>query len=616
MTEGGIRFDDATRAQVAAADPAGSVWLTANAGSGKTRVLTDRVAWLLLEGTPPERILCLTFTKAAAGEMQNRLFQRLGDWTMRSDDDLRAALLRLGVPRGRIDSERLKRARTLFARAIETPGGLKIQTIHAFCAGLLRRFPLEAGVSPAFTETDDQTAAHLHADMMDAMAADPATRPLVDGIAAHLSSDVAPFLAQVAAHWPPGLPGLDEDGLRTALGLQGETPEAIADETVTGDDIDLIERVRDASAGETGATTLRLHDLLSQAYLAEPMARLDLLSEALLTREGTPRKRLVVKSVGEKIGPDAVEDLAALAQRLAEARARLAALRGLAPSRALHEFAPHFADRVAAAKRARGWLDFDNQIRLARDLLSTRAMAQWVLFKLDGGVDHILVDEAQDTSPRQWDVIAALAAEFGAGQGARPDVPRTLFVVGDRKQSIYSFQGADAAAFDRMRELFRDRLTDPPLTDHTLRHSFRSAPAILELVDAVFCEGGGVGAAPTHLAHRVDQPGRVDLWPPVPEPEAPTEDRVWHDPIDRPAPEDPTRVLARTIAAEIRRMIEARVPITRKGERHAVTEGDILILFQRRRELFYAVIEACRAEGLNLAGADRLKLMDASPCVL
>ena len=185
----GVAFipDAATRAQIDAANPAGSVWLAANAGSGKTRVLTDRVAWLLLDGSAPERILCLTYTKAAAGEMQNRLFRQLSKWTMLSDEALRVEITRLGAARGTVPDDQLRRARTLFARAIETPGGLKIQTIHAFCASLLRRFPLEAGVSPAFSEMDETATARLQSEVLDDMASDPALQPLVDRIAARLT---------------------------------------------------------------------------------------------------------------------------------------------------------------------------------------------------------------------------------------------------------------------------------------------------------------------------------------------------------------------------------------------------------------------------------------------
>ncbi|WP_298429000.1 double-strand break repair helicase AddA [uncultured Jannaschia sp.] len=603
--------DAATRAQIAAADPAGSIWLAANAGSGKTRVLTDRVAWLLLDGTPPERILCLTYTKAAAGEMQNRLFGTLGTWAMLPDDALRAAITRLGAARGTVSSDQLRRARTLFARAIETPGGLKIQTIHAFCASLLRRFPLEAGVTPAFAEMDDTAAARLHADVLDEMAADPKTMPLVDGIARRLSEEPSAFLRAVMGHREDLADRLDDAALRRALGIADTSPDAIRDAAITAEDVDLIEAVRAATAGESAVTMLRLNTALSQALLADGATRFDLLADALLTKEGQPRKSPVTKPVAARIGEAASEDLSALAHRLAAALVRISAFEALAQSQALHAFAPEFIARVEARKSARGWLDFDDQIARARALLSTSDMAQWVLFKLDGGLDHILVDEAQDTSPRQWDVIAALASEFAAGAGARPDVSRTLFVVGDRKQSIYRFQGADPNAFDRMRDLFGARLTDPPLADHALRHSFRSAPAILDFVDAVFAGDSGLGERPEHIAHDPAKPGRIDLWPAIEQPpEEDDPDRHWFDPVDRPAADDAEVVLARRIADAIRRMIDDGTPITTRDGRRSVREGDILILLQRRKSLFHHVIRECKARNLDLGGADRLSLAD------
>ncbi|TMV85945.1 double-strand break repair helicase AddA, partial [Thioclava sp. BHET1] len=170
----------ASQRQVQAADPGKSTWLSANAGSGKTRVLTDRVARLLLDGVQPQHILCLTYTKAAASEMQNRLFRRLGEWAMLEEGALRAELDKLGIE-GAVDEDRLAQARRLFARAIETPGGLKIQTIHSFCASLLRRFPLEAGVTPQFTEMDDRAAALLREEIVEEIALrDP---DLIDSVA-------------------------------------------------------------------------------------------------------------------------------------------------------------------------------------------------------------------------------------------------------------------------------------------------------------------------------------------------------------------------------------------------------------------------------------------------
>ena len=607
------RPDAATRAQMGAADPSGSVWLAANAGSGKTRVLTDRVARLLLDGTMPQKILCLTFTKAAAGEMQNRLFDTLGTWSMMSDDDLRQRITTLGAARGTVPTEQLSRARTLFASAIETPGGLKIQTIHAFCASLLRRFPLEAGVSPAFSEMDETATARLHADVLDDMAADPATRPLVDGIARRLTDgEPSAFLAAVARHRDGFETPMTRDALRAALGIEADSPEAVREAAVTAEDLDLVETVRAATRRQTGSTMTTLTRLLDEAFVADPETRFGLLCAALLTQGGTPRKSLVVKAVATELGEETVEALGDLAARLAEAAADIAAFEALAKTEALHAFGPVFAAEVEARKRAHGWLDFDDLIGKARRLLSTAEMAQWVLYKLDGGLDHILVDEAQDTSPAQWEVIERLTSEFDGTVSAQSDRPRTVFVVGDRKQSIYGFQGADLAAFEAKRQTFGAALADSraPMADHALLHSFRSAPEILQLVDTVFEEGGGIGEVPRHIAFRKDMPGRVDLWPVIETPEADTSDREWFAPIDRPQPNDADVVLARHVAKAISQMIRERVPVGKAGARRAVQAGDILILLQRRKALFHHIVRECKARGLDLAGADRLKLSD------
>lgn len=608
-----ITPDAASLAQMGAANPAGSVWLAANAGSGKTRVLTDRVAWLLLDGTAPERILCLTFTKAAAGEMQNRLFQRLGAWAMLPDDDLRAQITRLGAARGTIPTEQLKRARTLFARAIEAPGGLKIQTIHAFCASLLRRFPLEAGVSPNFSEMDETATARLHADVLDDMASDPALRPVVDGIARRLTDgEPSAFLSAVARNRE----GFDKlpsrDDLRAALGIDDETPEAVRESAVTADDVTLIDMVREATRRDRGKKMVDLTALLDRAYLADPDTRFDLLTQAFLTQKNEPVKKPVSKQAGDDLGEDVVVDVMDLADRIADARARIAAFEGLDQTEALHAFGPAFTSQVEARKQARGWLDFDDLIARASRLLSTSDMAQWVLFKLDGGLDHILVDEAQDTSPAQWDVIEQLAQEFNAGASARSDVRRTVFIVGDRKQSIYGFQGADVAAFDAKRNVFAEMLdgNEAPLRDHALLHSFRSSPVILNLVDEVFRTGDGIGAAPEHIAFHTDMPGRVDLWPAIEKVKPDTTGRNWYDPVDRPAENDENVTLARNIATAIRQMIDVGTPVGHGTSRRPVQAGDILILLQRRKALFHHIVRECKAQGLDLAGADRLKLSD------
>ncbi|MFK7762450.1 MAG: UvrD-helicase domain-containing protein, partial [Roseobacter sp.] len=510
--------DAATQAQVEAARPDSSTWLAANAGSGKTRVLTDRVARLLLDGVEPQHILCLTYTKAAASEMQNRLFRRLGAWAMLEDQPLSNALRDLGVDMT-LSAVHLRTARTLFARAIETPGGLKIQTIHSFCASLLRRFPLEARVSPQFTEIEDRAADLLRAEIIDQMA-EGAQAAEIAALAEHYSGDDFDKLTKAIVQHRDGFDApLD---LAAALRLFDQpidlTAAQLTAEVFLGTEHALIDRLippmlekggNDAKAAE------RLRALPPLGFDVLPHLEAIFLTGKSAKAPFSAKVGSFPTKATQGILSDLMPALDEFMRRVETARHRRLALLAAQKTAALHQFAARFLPRYAAAKTLRGWLDFDDLIDRARALLSDEKVAAWVLFRIDGGIDHILVDEAQDTSPAQWDVIRKLAAEFTSGQGAR-DVPRTIFVVGDKKQSIYSFQGADPREFDRMQEEFQQKLEaiDSRFQSLTLKYSFRSAAPVLDVVDQTFDGKEAAGFSDeTHIAFKSEMPGRVDLWP-------------------------------------------------------------------------------------------------------
>lgn len=608
--------DAASERQVQAARPDSSTWLAANAGSGKTRVLTDRVARLLLAGVEPQNILCLTYTKAAASEMQNRLFKRLGEWAMLDDAALARALDQLGAE-GAIDVARMRHARTLFARAIEAPGGLKIQTIHSFCASLLRRFPLEAGVSPDFAEMEDRAARLLRAEILEDFAAGPQAR-LIDGIARYVSdSTLEDLLQAILGQREAFRTALDLPDLLTHFGLPPDFDEdTLAAEVFLGGELCLLGDL--ATALQSGGKTDQAAAATLGSITAADVGALPVLESVFLTGPGAKEPFSVkIGSFPTKALRSAHADLMAkiepLMLRVEAARPRRIGLMAARKAQALHAFAGVFLPEYERRKQLRGWLDFDDQILKARQLLSAPAVAAWVLFRLDGGIDHILVDEAQDTSPEQWDVIEELTQEFTSGEGARPEVERTIFVVGDKKQSIYSFQGADPDAFDRMQAEFGQRLTasGQHLESTELEHSFRSSATILGLVDLVFEGRGAAGfGGGKHIAFKSDLPGRVDLWPLVPKVED-EEDGHWTDPVDRPSPRHHTVILAEQIAAAIGQMIaSATLPDEQNGKliRRPVRAGDVMILVQRRSDLFAEIIRACKAAGLPIAGADRLKV--------
>ena len=617
-----MRRDEATERQVQAASPITSTWLSANAGSGKTRVLTDRVARLLLEGVSPQHILCLTYTKAAASEMQNRLFKRLGAWAMQDADILAEELSELGID-GSVSQQELEKARTLFARAIETPGGLKIQTIHSFCASILRRFPLESGVSPQFTEMDDRTAKLLRSEIVEEMA-DGKHLAAINQISAYYTdSDFNKLTAEVCKHrgsflttakpeeiWElfelkPNFNKSDilsdvflgsEAGLLrdlTAALYNGSTNDIKAADKLSGLDFD--------NLGFGGLKQLESVFLFGSGAKAPFAAKVDSFP--------TKRTRTTLAPIIDQINN--------LMLRIEDTRNYRISLYSAEKTLALHNFAEAFLPLYKARKQQKGWLDFDDLIINTATLLNNQTVAQWVLFRLDGGIDHILVDEAQDTSPEQWNVIERLSQEFTSGKGAHPDKLRTIFVVGDKKQSIYSFQGADPDEFERMKGFFKGKMSNAkmPFNSLQLSHSFRSAKPIMQLVDFTFQDRGeiGLGSDIKHIAFKENMPGRVDLWPMVEKPLT-TDDKDWFDPTDKLASNHETVVLAHHIANQIQEMcncghlIPEEIDNSDKYNMRPVTEGDFLILVRRRSNLFREIIRACKSAGLSIAGADRLKI--------
>jgi ATP-dependent helicase/nuclease subunit A len=619
------RHRQASLRQQLASDPAASAWVNANAGSGKTHVLVDRVIRLMLAGTAPSRILCLTFTKAAAAEMALRIFERLSGWVWLSDDDLRARLAAIGLRDA--DDATLQRARQLFALAQETPGGLKIQTIHAFCERLLQLFPVEAGVVPHFAVMDDRAAADMLEAARDVALTEAVTAPdspagvALAAISRRVQSDALDELLREILGGKAATRVLmaSEEGrtaclaaLRAALGLDpGETRDSVAAQL----DIDRETYARIAVALAAGSVADQDRADIIAGGLAKPAATLLDLSGLYLTADGALRKleRVPTKKT-DTAHPFIRPFLREEQHRLDEALGRLADLERLEATGALMVFTARAVAIYEARKREQGAYDFDDLISRASSLLREKPDAAWVLFKLDGGIDHVLLDEAQDTSPPQWEIVRALTEEFFAGQGSRAGGVRTLFAVGDRKQSIYSFQGADPHVFESMHNDFKERAISAGhrFSDVDFTVSFRSAREVLHAVDTVFDEAsparrGLDGPIPALLVHQTNRPadrGLVEVWPLV-EPDEEESDEPWTVPVDREPANAPSRKLARQIARTIGSWIGKRA-IAHSGK--AVRPGDILILVRKRSIFFDSIISALRDAGVPVAGADRLRL--------
>ncbi|MFK7941638.1 MAG: double-strand break repair helicase AddA [Paracoccaceae bacterium] len=608
--------------QIEATRPDRSNWVSANAGSGKTHVLTQRVARLLLAGAAPQKILCLTYTKAAAAEMQTRLFQTLGQWAMEPEAALAARLGDLAGESPNRDPAQLAEARRLFARALETPGGLKIQTIHAFCDTLLRRFPLEAGISPRFEVADDRTSDQIRGRLRTTMAeaAEAGTDDAFARAAARLNEGgIDDLAAGVLARRMPFRDPDPEPALAAHFGAEAQmTEQDVCREALTQLDwptYAALAEVLRAHGGKADSPIGEALPLEAQTRDANPQTAVQRLMLKVLTQKMEARStRGFPVSAVKKVRPSAEDELRKLTDWALATRDRQMAVRNAARARDLHKFAHSLLGRLDLSKAARGLVDFDDLIESAAALLTQSDMRAWVLYKLDAGIDHILVDEAQDTSPRQWDVIAAIAEEFLAGEGARPE-GRSLFVVGDEKQSIYSFQGAEPQAFGHMRDTFAEKLEalGTPLGQPRLETSYRSAPAILDFVDAVFAgnaaEGLTMRADPVrHRAHRQGDGARVDLWPAIERAEAP-EAPPWYEPVDAPTPDDPKTVLAAEVAQHIAELVTTgTLPPRSDGSTRKVRAGDILVLVTKRDRLARGIIRELKTRDVPVAGADRLSL--------
>jgi ATP-dependent helicase/nuclease subunit A len=620
---------DPRKEQRLAADPAASVWVSASAGTGKTSVLTDRVLSLLLAGTPPTRILCLTFTKAAAAEMANRIASRLGAWASGPDAALDAMLGDL--PQATPKADRHARARRLFAQVVDAPGGLKIMTIHAFCQSLLRRFPLEAGLSPHFDVMDERSAAELMARARDEVLAraqprDDATlaRALAE-VTSHVAEDeFGELMGDLVRERGRLARGLDRVGgvegavsaVYRRLGLDAsDTPDKIKAHACADDAFDVAGLRAAAKALAAGSPADRDRGAKLAAWLAAPERRASGFADYLLiflTAKRTIRATLATKAACDA-APHVDEILRGEAERLLDAVDRLNAATTAAATAALLRIGAAMLDAYERYKEFATLLDYDDLIFKTRQLLEARG-AEWVLYKLDQGLDHILIDEAQDTNPDQWSIVAALAEEFFAGEGAKPDT-RTVFAVGDAKQSIYSFQRADPKAFDAMRALFAGRVKAAAGTWRSveLEVSFRSAPAILQAVDAVFSTAtasDGVvapGSAIRHRAFREGSAGLVELWPAVTPRERP-DFEPWSLPVTRESADSPPARLAAFIAARIKRWIERKEKLESKDR--PIEAGDIMVLVRRRGVFVEELVRALKTANVAVAGVDRMVLTE------
>ena len=616
--------DAASARQIAAADPERSVFVSANAGSGKTHVLVQRVINLLLRGEDPSKILCVTFTKAAAANMATRVFDTLAEWTALDDSALDA---RIKLATGKLpDAGQRARARRLFANALETPGGLKVQTIHAFCTRLLHQFPFEADVTARFEVLDEATIAQLlnqltlevllkgatEAGSALGKALDTAITAAADVTFKEVISETI-VKRDLITKWTARAGGVQQaiDELSRVFSLgPGDSLAAVEAKYLSESLIPQAEWPALIEVFSTGSKADKEQaSSLTSALHASGRQRIEHYLDVFCTDGRKPRASIITKNLANA-HPQWASRLDAEKNRVCGLLAQEFGLRARDRSAALITVAAAVIERYREEKERRGMLDYedliDKTLELLRDASAKSTAAAWVLYKLDLGINHVLVDEAQDTSDKQWEIIKILVAEFLPG-GARENVRRTLFAVGDEKQSIFSFQGAVPHKFADMRTHFQavHKKSDVEFAIERLEYSFRSAVSVLAAVDTVFGQAEafrGLTTDPTWTVHQAlpdAVPGEVEIWDLV----APNADESskegWDAPFDTTSETSPSVKLAAKIARTVKGWITSG---TRPGE--------VLILVRQRGPMFEAVIRALKQAQVDVAGADRLVLTE------
>ena len=611
-------IEETTQSQRLAADPSLSAFVSANAGSGKTRVLTNRVARLLLNEVDPSTILCITFTKAAAAEMADRLFKLLGQWALSDDAKLQTELAELDGDKRVRSAEELARTRRLFARALETPGGLKIQTIHSFCESVLKRFPLEAGVAPGFTVIDEAESNELKRASIDNVAAAAAgdIAEAFERLLSRITGKAVRELFDNAIGARRKFARADAIGWRAlgdevaeALDLKESAPPSIGDvvRLIDSFDLDELKLLMSSGSATTRDAAAKIDHFRDAAGDKE---KFETIKPVFLTKALEPRKDVISKAVATA-NQDFAEKIRRLQNDILVAFDRIRAAEALKDTLALYKLLERCFANYDSMKAARASLDFDDLIAKSRALLRSKGGAQWVLYKLDMGLAHILLDEAQDTGPDAWSVIEAPLDEFFSGLGEKAR-SRTFFAVGDQKQSIYSFQGADAALFNEKAEDLGKKIGAVQAYENVpLKASFRTTAPVLQFVDALFAREGvieNVGAEKPlqHYCTREGAGGLVEIWPLVQKSDR-EKPNPWDAPLDAEPAQSPPRMLANEVASLIADWLKKGQILQSHGR--PIEPGDIMILVQSRGPLFSEMIRALGAAGVPVAGADKIKLM-------
>ena len=570
-----------------ASNPEISTWVSASAGTGKTKILTDRVLRLLLKGEAFDKILCLTFTNAAAGEMKERITNALDTWS-KLDRDVLAQELNKTIGRKATDHE-IVLAGSLYDTYLKSENTINIQTIHSFCQKLLKKFPLEASVSPSFKIIDEIKADYI-----------------LNQIKKHLmnAEDLEPITEYLSINFHE-------------LTIDEILSEIIEQKTQFLKSKNSLDNVKNESIkliAELQSSNDSYYELIKQNPIVQNIVGFNTTTKELkkffLTEHGQKKKRIVTQKIA-KPGSNLYFDLEAIQEQvyLLDQKEKTVKLKN--HSKLLSLLGSKIIEEYEHYKSKKALLDYDDLIIHSCKLLNNSTAKEWVLYKLDGGIDHLLIDEAQDTSNYQWRIIEALIAEFYSGDGVEKN-NRTVFVVGDEKQSIFSFQGADIDSFSQMNQYLKEKMSaaNKHFENVNLETSYRSAKEVLYVVYQVFNRvreqiPGTFSSTLNQLhAFRSSHAGSVELWPICSTKNS--ENEFW--PIVKSAVDSTSSKvqLAQKISSYIKQTLGSGRILAATNK--ITLPNDFMILFRKRDEFTKEVIIALQNDGIPVAGLDRITL--------
>ncbi|WP_374698932.1 UvrD-helicase domain-containing protein [Wolbachia endosymbiont (group B) of Limnophora tigrina] len=588
-----------------AIDPNFSVWVNASAGTGKTKILIDRVLRLLLENK--RNILCLTFTNAAANEVENRVHSILSKWAICSESVLIADLEQLDFfpmypylssqCSTRENKDYLTRARGLFSELENL--GLTIQTIHAFCYKLISNFPIEAGIAPNCTLSECK---ELHSIIFNKVLHNETVQDDINLIATEIDENKLRDLLYTLCI-KRSMSANDSEYIKEKL----NAPDGIHDaQSETTEHIKRLAEILSEGSKRDQSYSKMLNDWCNSTNKEdiEDLAKVFLKSES---HEKKSISSIATKSILEKFRD--AEQIIENIQNVVFTHIRdMNSYQIFKRTSSLLGIFKVYVDLYSSEKSKNALLDYNDIIGLATNLLSNPNYKDWILFNLDQKIDHILVDEAQDNSISQWKIITNLCDEFFAGN----DEKRTLFVVGDVKQSIYRFQGANPHLFNYMQQYFHTKTGGRDWISCQLEKSFRSTPEVLMLVDRIFnnfrAEISFVDNEIKHVPHRENDQGYIEIWPALPKCKE-KEQRALQIPLTcRENYIITDRLLAQTIANRIHNWLnQGRILVAK--DRH-IEPRDIMVLVRQRNVLVDYIISELKKANVPVVGRDYFRIMD------